>query len=57
MMSSIFIPSSYWRQWKALLRSYGAPAVHDRSQERHLPDNLIQNRCMDKGYDFPDIEE
>ena len=25
--------------------------------ERHSPDNVIQNVCMDKGYDFPDLIE
>lgn len=25
--------------------------------ERHSPEDVIQNMCMDKGYDYPDIEE
>ena len=25
--------------------------------ERPSPDNVIQNMCMDKGYDFPDIKK
>jgi len=25
--------------------------------ERPSPDNVIQNICMDKGYDYPDIDE
>ncbi len=25
--------------------------------ERPTPDDVVQNMCMDKGYDFPDIRE